>query len=147
MDKDLDKYVFIPKPPSKDGQPITPHEFEIALSFCNDSCKLSFLHDCIEPPIGCLATQRIPKRKGPLHLNVDVVEEAWGIQAQYAISFVHVVLYHVLILSATLSFWAWWQSRYPGDLQNASVPLTIAPVLLSLFWSSAGVLKVLREPA
>jgi hypothetical protein len=35
---------------------------------------------------------------------------------------------------------------HPGDLQNAAVPISTVIALLSLFWSTAGVLKSLREP-
>jgi hypothetical protein len=55
------------------------------------------------------------------------------------------VLYHVLIFASTFGFWAWWLLTHPNDLQNAAVPLTTVAVFLSLFWSSAGVLKVFRE--
>jgi membrane protein YdbS with pleckstrin-like domain len=55
------------------------------------------------------------------------------------------VLYHVLIIASTFGFWSWWLLAHPNDLQNAAVPLTIVAVFLSLFWSSAGVLKVFRE--
>ena len=71
---------------------------------------------------------------------------AWGLQAQHVISLVHVLLYHVLILVGTFVFWAWWNVRHPNDLQNAAVPLTVVTTLLSLFWTSTGILKRLREP-
>ena len=73
-------------------------------------------------------------------------EIAWGLQAQHVISLAHVLLDHVLILVGTFGFWAWWNVRHPNDLQNAAAPLTVVTALLSLFWASAGILKILREP-
>lgn len=92
------------------------------------------------------AIERIPKRKSVLELEVSAVEFAWGLQAQHAISFIRVILYHFLMFIGTFGFWAWWQIKHPGDLQNAAVPLTVLGLFFSLFWSSAGVLKVLRNP-
>jgi hypothetical protein len=88
---------------------------------------------------------RIPKRKTALELKTGVVEFAWGIQAQHTISLLHMIIYHFLILAGTFGFWAWWQISHPNDIQTAAVPLTTVTVLLSLFWSSAGVLKILRD--
>ena len=102
-------------------------------------------HDCVEAPNGDFAIDRIPKRKRLLEIESGSVEFAWGIQAQFAISFVHVVVYHILILFATFGFWAWWQARHPNDIQNAAVPLTTVSVLISMFYSSVGGLKVFRE--
>ena len=146
MDADLDHYEYTPKPPRATIPPITPHEFETSLSFCNPCCKLSFFHDCLGPPIGTTAVQRIPKKKSLLQWEANSVETAWGIQARHVISFLHVLIYHALILGGTFGFWAWWQWRNPNDLQNAAIPLTTVCVLLSLFWSSAGALKILRDP-
>jgi hypothetical protein len=127
--------------------PISPHEFELALSPCHSWCMFSLLHDCIEPPTGDFALKRIPKRNGALELHIGVTEFAWGLQAQYAISVMRIGFYHLLILAGPFGFWAWWQVIYPDDLQNAVVPFTAVAVCLSLFWSSAGILKVFREPA
>ena len=106
----------------------------------------SVFHDCVEPESGTYALERIPKRKAAFELNTGGHEEAWGIQAQHVISFIHVLVYHFLIITGTFSFWVWWMVKNPHDLQTAAVPLTTVSVLLSLFWSSAGVLRVLREP-
>jgi hypothetical protein len=89
--------------------------------------------------------ERIPKRKSRIEIYSNNLEYAWGIQAQHSISFLKMVLYHVLIFASTFGFWAWWLLTHPNDLQNAAVPLTTVAVFLSLFWSSAGVLKVFRE--
>jgi hypothetical protein len=107
----------------------------------------SRFHDCIEPPNGTFAMERIPKRKSAFELNVGIPEFAWGLAAQHAISLVGVFSYHVLIFVGTLGFWTWWLIGHLADLQNAAVPLTTVAVLISPFWSSEGILKTPRELA
>lgn len=138
-------YEYRPRPPTAENPPIVPHEFELAFSACSSKCSLSALHDCVEPPLGTFAIERIPKRKGLIEINGDNPEFAWGIQAQHAISFFRILMYHLLIFAGTFAFWACWLVTHPNDLQNAAVPLTTVAVLLSLFWSSAGLLKAFRE--
>ncbi|MCJ1459964.1 hypothetical protein MMC28_010343 [Mycoblastus sanguinarius] len=140
-------YDYNPRPPNAEYPPISPHEFELAFASCSSGCVFSLFHDCIEPPSGTFALERIPKRKRAIDLNEATLEHAWGIQAQYVISFVHMLFYHCLIFAATFGFWGWWLVKHSDDLQNAAVPLTTVAVLLSLFWGSAGILKVLREPS
>ena len=139
-------YDYEPRPPLAINPPINPHEFELALSSCSNRCMWSVFHDCVEPESGSYALERIPKRKAAFELNTGGHEEAWGIQAQHVISFIHMLFYHCLIIAGTFGFWVWWEVNNPHDLQSAAVPLTTVAVLLSLFWSSAGVLRVLREP-
>jgi hypothetical protein len=79
-----------------------------------------------------------------LELKLNTREAAWGIQAHHKPHALVVFFYHVLIFSGTFAFWIWWQTTHPGDLQNATVPLSVVAVLISLFWSSAGVLKAFR---
>ena len=134
-------YEYRPRPPLAENPPILPHEFELAFSACSSNCLLSTLHDCVDPPIGKFAVERIPKRKSMIHFSTDNLEFAWGIQAQHAISALRMIVYHLLIFASTFGFWAWWLVFHPNDLQNAAVPLTTIAVLLSLFWGAAGVLK------
>jgi hypothetical protein len=102
---------------------------------------LSSFHDCIESPSGTTALERIPKRKYAFEVTGDKREFAWGLEAKYSISFLRMVIYHLLILGGTFAFWTWWQLGHPDDLQNASTPFATVAVLLSLFWSSSGTLK------
>lgn len=95
----------------------------------------------MQPRTGNLALKRIPKRKRALELKLDTREEAWGIQAHHKPHALIVFLYHVLMFAGTFAFWIYWQRTHPGDFQNATVPLTVVAVLISLFWSSTGVLK------
>lgn len=70
---------------------------------------------------------------------------AWGLEARHTISALYVLMYHVLILAGPFGFWAWWAKEHPGDLQNGSVPMAIVLALLSLFWSTNGILTEGRE--
>lgn len=137
-----DDYEYKPRPPSAEMPPIKPREFEyFLLPHCGSSCVLSLIHDCVESHLGNWALGRIPKRKFAIELKVKSREDAWGLQAQHAPHGLIILLYHVLILSGTFAFWIWWQINHPADLQNAAVPLSVVTVLISLFWSSAGLLK------
>lgn len=138
-------YDYDPRPPHADNPPISQHEFEVAFASCSDHCKLALLHDCQRIPDRDLALKCIPKRRLEVEIKTDEREHIWGLQAQHVISFLRVLLYHCLILSGTFGFWAGWLVKHPNDLQNAAIPLTTALALLSLFWSSAGILKSARE--
>ena len=139
-------YEYDPRPPNAEDPPIVPHEFTMAFTSCGNNCWLFPFHDCVEPASGTHAVKRIPKRKSALEMYTGDREIAWGLQAQHVLSLVHVLSYHVLILGGPFGFWAWWNVRHPDDLQNAVVPLTVVIALLSLFWASTGILKILREP-
>jgi hypothetical protein len=103
----------------------------------------------VEPVSGREALDCIPKRRAAWELKLSTKEYAWGLQAQFSISLARTVIYHFLIFAGGFVFWAWWQVHHPGDLQNATVPLGVLVVLISLFWSSSGVLKGFRgyEPS
>ncbi|KAG4439306.1 hypothetical protein IFR05_005239 [Cadophora sp. M221] len=138
-------YEYTPRPPNADIPPIDPHEFELSLSPCSSFCVFKLFHDCIEPPDGGLALERIPKRKRALELKIRNREQAWGLLAQHSISALLIFSYQAMIVAGPLAIWGWWQALHPDDIQNASTPLTVVVALLCLFWGSAGVLKVLRD--
>lgn len=138
-------YEYTPRPPIAEIPPVGPHEFEYNLHpYCGSGCKFSAFHDCVEPPSGDSLLSRIPKRRGYLMFGTDSIKTAWGIQARHKLHALIVCIYHLLIIAGPFVFWGWWQSSSPGDFQNASIPLTVVLGLLSLFWSSAGVLKAFR---
>lgn len=143
-------YEYFPRPPQADNPPITPHEFNLAFSSCGKYCFSALFHDCYVLEDEQDFVLRIPRKKGKFEIENSIrrgpVRFAWGIQAQYTISFLHVITYHVLMMVGPTVFWVWWQKNHPNDLQNASIPLTIAAVLISLFWSATGILRGLREP-
>lgn len=145
------EYEYNPRPPRAQIPPITPHEFEIALSACHSNCRLSFLHNCSYYSDSDYSIQRIPKKKSEWCINTRVKYQdadifAWGLETYYALSRPRVALYNLLILLGPFAFWAWWQVDHSGDMQNASVPATFALGLLALFWTSTGVLEVLNHP-
>ena len=137
-------YEYKPRPPDAKNPLISLHEFELGLATCPTRCLLSPFHDCVEPATGKFAVERIPKRNEIFELEAAGVEFAWGIQAEYAISLVNIIIYHLAMLAGPFGFWLWWQANWSHDVENASVPLTTVLVLLSLFWSSADVLKMFR---
>lgn len=137
-------YEYTPRPPKVEIPPISRHEFELALASCNTPCLLAHLHECLEPPDGNIALDRIPKRNGAFALEAGGREFVWGILAQHSISYILVFMYHALVLAGLFAFWIWWQVRHPGDMQNATVPVMVFVALLSLVWSSAAVLKTFR---
>ena len=138
-------YDYDPRPPLADNPPISPHEFEVAFAACGDGCTLARFHDCSRVPASHFALTRIPKRRLEVEIKHDSREHVWGIQSQHAISFLYVLFYHCVILGGAMAFWTWWLVRHPGDLQSAAVPVSVSLTLLSLFWSSAGILKGSRE--
>ncbi|MCJ1347669.1 hypothetical protein MMC31_005897 [Peltigera leucophlebia] len=144
------EYEYYPRPPQADIPPITPHEFKLAFSSCDRNCLFAMFHDCIELDDEEDFVVRIPKKKGKFEMEKSNRKGegrfAWGIEAQYAISFLHVIMYHLLMMVGPTVFWVWWQKKHPNDLQNASIPLAIAAILISLFWSATGILRGLREP-
>ena len=71
-----------------------------------------------------------------IHVAILVVGE---------ISAAYVAFYHLLILALPFGFWGWWQATHPGDLQNASVPVTVVLTMLSLFWGTNGILTQGRK--
>ena len=129
---------------------ISRHEFEIIVQMCITPCFLAsvpLFHDCLTIAEGeTHIVGRLPKKNEGLRNNVQHPNDKyfWGIQARYTVSAVRVVIIHVLILCASFGTWIWWQRNHPDDLQGASVPLTVAGVLLSAFWSSTGMLRSLR---
>jgi hypothetical protein len=138
-------YEYSPRPPHADIPPIKPEEFELALSSCCSSCFMWLFHDCIGTSQGNEAVERIPKRRGEFALKSGTREFAWGLEAQHSISFLRMLIYHLIVLAGPFAFWGWWQSDHPWDLQDASIPLAAVCALLSLFWGSSGTLKFLRE--
>lgn len=78
---------------------------------------------------------RLPKRRRKWDIDrEEEVEEAWGLNTVFAVSFYRVALYHMLILVGPILFWGLWLKKWPSDWQNASVPFFAVVVLLSLFW-------------
>jgi len=60
----------------------------------------------------------------------------------YRVSVAYAAIYHLLILALPFSFWGWWQAKHPGDLQNASVPVTVVLAMVPLFFGTNGILTI-----
>jgi hypothetical protein len=142
-------YEYKPRPPTATPEKlITQHEFEIYVRLCLQPCwirLIPFTHECCFTRDSAVDyVDKLPKFNKLLDKQVQGAEHVWGIQARYVVSAVRVAIIHALILFVSFGLWIWWQWRHPDDLQGAAVPLTVAGVLMSTFWASAGVLKILR---
>jgi hypothetical protein len=79
--------------------------------------------------------KRIPRKKGAFNSSGgDVGQCAFGIEADYALSFAVLAAYHVIPILAAFGFWVYWMKKHAGDFQNASVPLFTVTALLTAFW-------------
>jgi hypothetical protein len=128
------------------------------INACGDCCRWaslknyapglsSALHDCLPRLNTKRAIKRIPKKKSPFDTSSTDDEKAyaWGLEARHEISAIYVLFYHLLILALPFGFWGWWQATHPGDVQNASIPVTVALTMLSLFWGTNGILTQGRK--
>ncbi|ORY06745.1 hypothetical protein BCR34DRAFT_616857 [Clohesyomyces aquaticus] len=142
------EYEYTPRPPSADNPPIPQHEFEMHLSACVQPCRWSLLHECMPELSTSSVLDSIPKKatRFDVHSRSATDVYAWGLEAKFAVSALYVAIYHLLIFAFPFGFWVWWMKGHPNDLQGASVPATIALGLLSLFWSTNGILTEGRHP-
>jgi hypothetical protein len=121
--------------------PIREHEFyqrfygthlkHGGLFHCRHHCKQRKGH-CRE------VLSLLPKKISELDEDDDKRETFWGMYAREAISLYWVVFYNVLSVLPMVAFFFTWMFRmkHLGDLQNASVPLTMVATMLSMFWST-----------
>lgn len=65
-------------------------------------------------------------------------EVAFGLEADYSLSFAILSVYHVVLIFLAFGFWIYWLNKYPNDLQNASVPSFIVFALMTTFWGLFG---------
>jgi hypothetical protein len=121
---------------------ISPKTFAVCLQVCDVNCKWPLFnpwHDCIRLPCRYYRLRCIPKKKSEFDLQSDDIGiVAWGLEADYAISFVFVAVYHLVPLLAALGFWIYWLVRFPGDWQNAAVPLLTVLALFAVLWMPFG---------
>ncbi|KAF2462719.1 uncharacterized protein BDR25DRAFT_347630 [Lindgomyces ingoldianus] len=136
------EYKYAPRPPHAENPPIPQHEFDMHLHACVQPCIWSRFHDCMPELNTTIVLESIPKKVSQFDVDSDQVVDAyaWGLEAKYAVSAMYVAIYHLIIFAFPFGFWAWWLHGHPNDLQGASVPATIALGLLSLFWSTNGIL-------
>ncbi|OAL38123.1 hypothetical protein AYO20_02575 [Fonsecaea nubica] len=151
-------YSYDPRPPDPRAPALDKHVWELALLRpCRGAtlgvnlqfCLLSWLHDCL-PPLGAgsnIYLPTIPQKHSEWLLKTPGIDYAWGIKAVEEPYIIILIMYHVLMLAAPFGFWAWWlvfEHARTGqwDLQDASIPVSVFLVLLSLFWAAAKPLKV-----
>lgn len=125
--------------------PITKHMFNDFFYSCYDSNNLkhSLLHkfmsscDVIETLSQDLL-DNIPKRDREVLAGTQFsrVEHFWGIVAREERSALRVIVYMFLSLMPTIWFMFMWLFSWghEGDLQNATVPVTISIATLSMVW-------------
>lgn len=159
MAKDLPTsydYHYYPRPPiAKPDEQIHWHVWD---RLVNEPCSEAFLHRkmgiCPKSWIWnhqctpCLiqAQQKwlslIPKKNSPWETKAADPGDAWGIYTQYVPQFLHALMYQILFLVGPFVFsLAWPSSRAshengdngPTDLQNPTVPLSLAIGLLGTF--------------
>ena len=141
--RDLPKhqdYKYTPRAGDPDARnpPLSPHLFEVLYYTCPIPCKRWVPHNCSSPPNGSTTMARFPKREKCFQR--DQTSPIWGIEAVFAVSAAHVIAYHVILVAGPFAFFGWWVGARPGDLQNASVPATLACGALSLLWMISGIL-------
>ncbi|KAI1622528.1 hypothetical protein EDD37DRAFT_651800 [Exophiala viscosa] len=163
LPEDEVEYTYSPRPPevTVSAPGITKHMWQHALHPCDGRlmgltlgfCALGWFHDCVEyfNPDSSEYIVRIPKKHSEWLVETEGIDDAFGILTKEEPSILYVLVYHVLILAGPFAFWGWAmprESRQDGswDLQNPSVPVTIALSLLSLFWALAYPLKMFRDP-
>ena len=134
-------YDYAPRPGK--NPPINPKVFAICLKACDTGClqsKINPWHDCIVLPQRNDRLRCIPKKKSEFKIDsedlVDAV--AWGIEAEYAMSFAFLAIYHIVPILGSLGFWVYWLIKHPGDWQNAAVPVLTVLALMAAFWMPLG---------
>jgi len=83
----------------------------------------SCLHKCRSLPYNSHIWKRIPRKESAFSVyqsrSGDV---AFGLEADYLLSFIVLFMYHHMDLFPAFSFWVYWLRNHPNDLQNAFVP-------------------------
>ena len=135
------EYEYNPRPPKAPSPLISRNEFKLCLTACSEGCIKRFFvpwHDCYRLPPECRRLSRIPKKKTQFDLisGIGCGEVAFGLEADYNVSFLYVLIYHMLLIIPAIGFWVFWLLNHPGDLQNASVPFFTVLSITGLFWAT-----------
>ncbi|KAK7735466.1 hypothetical protein SLS63_003936 [Diaporthe eres] len=140
-----DEYHYRPRPTY--SAPITKHMFSHYFYGCYDSGTLSHrLHAWMPLAPTCRIRnpaaellEFVPKRDRPAAAAAqsDKVEVCYGLVARERRSFFRVVVYLCLIMAPALWFVFVWLFVWgdSGDLQDATVPMTLTLAVLSIFWA------------
>ena len=135
------EYEYKPRPPKAPNPLISRNEFKLCLTAYSEDCiKRLFIpwHDCYMLPPECRRLSKIPKKKAQFDLLSSIVygEVAFGLEADYNVSFLYVLIYHMLLIVPAFGFWIFWLMTNPGNLQNASVPFFTVLSAIGLFWAT-----------
>ena len=123
-------YLYNPKPYYRPYRPpLTKHEWQ------------DRFHSLLPRSYGIKADAlfKLPKRSQRFNLQTHVSRETiWGLHVQVRISAAMVVAWLLAITIGGWIFAGWWLKDHPGDLQNASVPITLIIGALMLLWLPLG---------
>jgi len=135
-----DDYEYDPRPGTIPM--ISPKTFAVCLKACDMNCKWPWLnpwHDCVSLPCRSYRLGCIPKKKSEFDIQSDdAVAVAWGLEADHAISFAFMAAYHLVPLLAAFGFWIYWLIKFPGDWQNAAVPVLTVLAIFAVLWVPFG---------
>ncbi|PSN61897.1 hypothetical protein BS50DRAFT_148013 [Corynespora cassiicola Philippines] len=133
-------YEYDPRPGK--NPLIDPKIFAICLSACNADCKWPMFnpwHDCISLPCRSNKLKCIPKKKSGFDVVSDEIGAiVWGLEADYAMSFAFLAVYHLIPIIAATAFWIYWLRIRTDDWQNAAVPILTVLALFAAFWMPFG---------
>ncbi|KAL6165452.1 hypothetical protein ACJQWK_08678 [Exserohilum turcicum] len=132
------EYQYAPRPMDP-MPPITPHQFYHRFHACYDPRPyFHFYHKCRSfNKFTRDHLRMIPKRELTIVEGSDKQEAFWGIFARERPSILRLLLYNfACALPCIIFFFMWLFSwGHSGDLQTASVPISVMLALLSVFWS------------
>jgi len=135
-----DDYEYDPRPGT--NPMISPKTFAVCLKACDMNCKWPWLnpwHDCVSLPCRSYRLGCIPKKKSEFDIQSDdAIAVAWGLEADHAISFAFMAVYHLMPLLAAFGFWIYWLIKFPGDWQNAAVPVLTVLAIFAVLWVPFG---------
>lgn len=126
--------------------PVTSHMFNDYFYACYDDASFAHSPHTLWPSAGCDVVETPPDdlpegmpmrdREVLADAQFSKVEHFWGLVAQEKRSALRVLLCMLLSLVPTVWFaFAWMFSwGHHGDLQDATVPVTISSTALSMVW-------------
>jgi hypothetical protein len=133
-------YEYTPRPGI--NPMISPKTFAVCLKACDMNCKWPWLnpwHDCVSLPCRSYRLGCIPKKRSEFDIQSDdAIAVAWGLEADHAISFAFMAVYHLVPLLAAFGFWIYWLIKFPGDWQNAAVPVLTVLAIFAVMWLPFG---------
>ena len=133
-------YKYTPRAGDPDvrNPPLSAHLFDALYYTCSAPCNKWFPHECSPPPNGADSMIRLPTRG--TCFQRDRTLSIWGMEAVFTVSAAHVIVYHLILVAGPFAFFGWWVgAAHPGDLQNASIPATVAIGAISLLWMASGI--------